>query len=105
MSVASDERAFTVPGPVAAPGPPAVSGEVSWPHPYPDRLLDEAATDEAKPHAVIVERETRELTFLAALQVLPPASGSRSRLRPTAVSGCRRRAATRAAPATPSSGR
>ncbi len=44
--------------------------EVPWLQPYPDELLDKAAGDE--PDAVIVARETIELAFLAALQVLPP---------------------------------
>jgi RNA polymerase sigma-70 factor (TIGR02960 family) len=43
--------------------------EVSWLQPYPDRLLDELAPD--RPDAVAVNRETIELAFLAALQVLP----------------------------------
>src|SRR3954468_24936890 len=43
--------------------------EVGWLQPYPDRLLDELASDQ--PDAVAVERETIELAFLAALQVLP----------------------------------
>jgi RNA polymerase sigma-70 factor (TIGR02960 family) len=47
-------------------------GEVSWITPYPDRLLDEVAPSEEEPEAVIVTRETIELAFLAALQVLPP---------------------------------
>jgi RNA polymerase sigma-70 factor (ECF subfamily) len=49
--------------------------EVSWLQPYPDRLLDEVALAPAgdeEPGTVIVERETIELAFLAALQVLPP---------------------------------
>ena len=46
--------------------------EVSWLQPYPDRLLDEVAASEEQPDAVVVERETIELAFLAALQVLPP---------------------------------
>ena len=46
--------------------------EVSWLTPYPDRLLDELASDEDEPDAVAVARETIELAFLAALQVLPP---------------------------------
>jgi RNA polymerase sigma-70 factor (ECF subfamily) len=46
--------------------------EVSWITPYPDRLLDEIAPSEDEPEAVVVTRETIELAFLAALQVLPP---------------------------------
>ncbi|MGI8691055.1 MAG: RNA polymerase subunit sigma-70, partial [Thermomicrobiales bacterium] len=46
--------------------------EVPWLQPYPDRLLDEVAPSDDQPDAVIVERETIELAFLAALQVLPP---------------------------------
>jgi RNA polymerase sigma-70 factor (TIGR02960 family) len=46
--------------------------EVSWLTPYPDRLLDEVAPSEDEPEAIAVTRETIELAFLAALQVLPP---------------------------------
>ena len=46
--------------------------EISWLQPYPDELLDEVAPSEDQPDAVVVERETIELAFLAALQVLPP---------------------------------
>ena len=46
--------------------------EVPWLQPYPDRLLDEVAPSDDEPEAVVVERETIELAFLAALQVLPP---------------------------------
>jgi RNA polymerase sigma-70 factor (ECF subfamily) len=45
--------------------------EVSWLQPYPDCLLDEAAHGD-EPDALAVERETIEIAFLAALQVLPP---------------------------------
>ena len=41
--------------------------EVSWLTPYPDRLLDELASDEDEPDVVAVARETIELAFLAAL--------------------------------------
>ncbi len=46
--------------------------EIAWLTPYPDPLLDELAApaDEA-PEVVVVGRETVELAFLAALQVLP----------------------------------
>jgi RNA polymerase sigma-70 factor (TIGR02960 family) len=46
--------------------------EVPWLQPYPDRLLDEVAPSDEQPDAIVVERETIELAFLAALQVLPP---------------------------------
>jgi RNA polymerase sigma-70 factor (TIGR02960 family) len=46
--------------------------EVPWLQPYPDRLLDEIAPSDDQPDAVVIERETIELAFLAAMQVLPP---------------------------------
>jgi len=46
--------------------------EVPWLQPYPDALLDEVAATEDEPDVVAVDRETIELAFLAALQVLPP---------------------------------
>jgi RNA polymerase sigma-70 factor (TIGR02960 family) len=45
--------------------------EVPWLQPYPDRLLDEIAPSDAEPDAVVVARETIELTFLAVIQLLP----------------------------------
>ena len=48
------------------------SAEVPWLQPYPDGLLDEVAPTDDQPEEVVVERETIELAFLAALQVLPP---------------------------------
>jgi RNA polymerase sigma-70 factor (TIGR02960 family) len=46
--------------------------DIPWLQPYPDRLLDEIAPADDQPDAVAVSRETIELAFLAALQVLPP---------------------------------
>ncbi|MEV0401429.1 RNA polymerase subunit sigma-70 [Actinoallomurus sp. NPDC050550] len=46
--------------------------EVPWLQPYPDGLLDEAAPAVEGPDEVVVERETIELAFVAALQALPP---------------------------------
>jgi len=47
--------------------------EMPWLQPYPDRLLDEAAAAPGEqPDAAAIERETIELAFVAALQVLPP---------------------------------
>jgi RNA polymerase sigma-70 factor (TIGR02960 family) len=43
--------------------------DIPWLQPYPDRLLAEA---EQEPHAVVIARETIELTFLAVIQLLPP---------------------------------
>lgn len=46
--------------------------EVPWLQPYPDRLLDEVAPSDDEPDAVVVARETIELTFMAVIQLLPP---------------------------------
>ena len=46
--------------------------EVPWLQPYPDAMLDEAAPTDDEPDAVVVQRETIELAFLAAMQLLPP---------------------------------
>jgi RNA polymerase sigma-70 factor (ECF subfamily) len=46
--------------------------DLPWLQPYPDRLLDEIAPRDQEPDAVVVERETISLAFLAALQALPP---------------------------------
>jgi len=46
--------------------------EVPWLQPYPDELLDDVGPSDERPDEVVVERETIELVFLAALQVLPP---------------------------------
>ncbi|HJR25328.1 MAG TPA: RNA polymerase subunit sigma-70 [Acidimicrobiales bacterium] len=47
------------------------SVDVGWLQPYPDRLLDEVVEAD-EPDAAAVDRETVELAFLVALQVLPP---------------------------------
>src|SRR5262245_58818312 len=54
--------------------PPSLGSfaDIPWLQPYPDRLLDEVAPAGDEPDAVVVERETISLAFLAALQVLPP---------------------------------
>jgi RNA polymerase sigma-70 factor (ECF subfamily) len=46
--------------------------EVSWLQPYPDTLLDEVVPADDAPDEEVVGRETIELAFLIALQVLPP---------------------------------
>ena len=54
-----------------APVPAIESAEVPWLQPYPDRLLDEVAPSEQEPDAVVVARETIELTYIALIQLLP----------------------------------
>jgi RNA polymerase sigma-70 factor (ECF subfamily) len=49
----------------------AAGSEVAWLTPYPDPLLDEVATADDEPADAYVARETIELAFLTALQVLP----------------------------------
>jgi len=50
----------------------ALPADLPWLEPYPDRLLDEAESEQAGPEAVVVARETIELAYLAAIQYLPP---------------------------------
>src|SRR3954470_8770031 len=45
--------------------------DIPWLQPYPDRLLDEVAPPEQEPDAVVVARETIELTFISLIQLLP----------------------------------
>ena len=45
---------------------------VAWLQPYPDRLLDRAASGDGEPDSVLVRKETIELAFLVAMQLLPP---------------------------------
>jgi RNA polymerase sigma-70 factor (ECF subfamily) len=52
--------------PAAPPPPPA---DLPWLQPYPDRLI---APAQDEPGVAVVERETIELAFLAAIQHLPP---------------------------------
>jgi RNA polymerase sigma-70 factor (ECF subfamily) len=60
-------------GPPADPtAPPLAPVDLPWLQPYPDHLLEGVAPSEEEPEAVIVSRETLELTFLATLQVLSP---------------------------------
>jgi RNA polymerase sigma-70 factor (ECF subfamily) len=54
-------------------GPQAAEpNAVSWIQPYPDRLLDQVASGDAGPDALVIARETIELAYLAAIQYLPP---------------------------------
>jgi len=50
----------------------AGSNAVDWLQPYPDRLLDQIASSDSEPDAVVIAKETIELAYLAAIQYLPP---------------------------------
>jgi RNA polymerase sigma-70 factor (ECF subfamily) len=54
----------------STPLPPRT--DVAWLQPFPDRLIEPASHAETQPDAIVVARETIELTFLAAIQHLPP---------------------------------
>jgi len=45
---------------------------VPWLQPYPDHLLDELPAADDGPETQLVEKETIELAFIAAIQLLPP---------------------------------
>jgi RNA polymerase sigma-70 factor, ECF subfamily len=51
---------------------PVWAPELPWLQPYPDHLLERAAPSDTEPDAMVVSRETIELTYLAAIQHLPP---------------------------------
>ena len=48
--------------------------DLPWLEPYPDGLLDQAAPAAEEPDAALIGSETIELTFLAVVQLLPPAT-------------------------------
>jgi RNA polymerase sigma-70 factor (ECF subfamily) len=54
-------------GPPGQPGGSLEAVDLPWLEPYPDRLLDAAGPDDT-----VIERETIELAYLAAVQHLPP---------------------------------
>jgi RNA polymerase sigma-70 factor (ECF subfamily) len=49
--------------------PPA---DLPWLGPYPDRLLEGLAPSDAEPDVAVVRKETIEIAFLAAIQLLTP---------------------------------
>jgi RNA polymerase sigma-70 factor, ECF subfamily len=70
------KKARSWPTELAAPADPnnysLGSIDVPWLQPYPDRLLEAAAPQDAEPEAAVTSKETIELAFLAAIQRLPP---------------------------------
>ena len=59
------------PRPAASAGGRPVA-DVPWLQPYPDELLEGIASGEDEPETEVVARETMELAFIAAIQLLPP---------------------------------
>ncbi|HEY5853746.1 MAG TPA: RNA polymerase subunit sigma-70 [Aldersonia sp.] len=57
--------------PVGVGADPAPS-EIPWLEPYPDRMLDRVTAVQDQPDVLTVARETIELAYLAAIQLLPP---------------------------------
>src|SRR5215218_4508344 len=57
---------------VVAAGAIQPLAEVPWLQPFPDHLLEELPTSDAEPEAEVVAKETIELAFIAAIQLLPP---------------------------------
>jgi RNA polymerase sigma-70 factor, ECF subfamily len=54
------------------PLPVKPAADLPWLQPYPDHLLEGIAPSEDQPEEAIVTRETIEIAFLAAIQLLPP---------------------------------
>lgn len=50
---------------------PLARVELPWLQPYPDRLLEAAASPDAEPEAAVTAKETIELAFVVAIQRLP----------------------------------
>jgi RNA polymerase sigma-70 factor (ECF subfamily) len=71
--LARNERNVVELTPRGSPGDDtsAVS-HVAWLQPYPDRLFERAATGDGEPDNVLVRKETIELAFVVAMQLLPP---------------------------------
>jgi RNA polymerase sigma-70 factor, ECF subfamily len=55
-----------------ATGPVQPAADLPWLQPFPDRFLEPAAPSDAEPDARVVARETIEIAFLVAIQLLPP---------------------------------
>jgi RNA polymerase sigma-70 factor, ECF subfamily len=58
--------------PANPPLPVEPPADIPWLQPFPDKLLEGIAPPDEQPDAVIVSRETIEIAFLAAIQLLPP---------------------------------
>jgi RNA polymerase sigma-70 factor (TIGR02960 family) len=63
-------KAWDIPG--VQPPEPTQLGEVVWLEPFPDSLLDEAPGALPSPDARVARTESISLSFMTALQLLPP---------------------------------
>ncbi len=68
----SKRRRPAEPVPPFDPPAPSRRGEVTWLQPYPDLWLEQAADQAPGPAQRYLDRETVELAFIVALQLLPP---------------------------------
>ncbi|TDD33898.1 sigma-70 family RNA polymerase sigma factor [Actinomadura sp. KC06] len=60
-------------GPAGDPTRPvAPPADQPWLQPFPDHLLENLVSDEMEPETAVLAKETIELAFLAAIQLLPP---------------------------------
>jgi RNA polymerase sigma-70 factor, ECF subfamily len=60
-------------GPAADPRTPLqTQADRPWLQPYPDHLLEAVGPRDTQPDEAVVSKETIELAFLAAIQLLPP---------------------------------
>jgi len=58
--------------PASDPDAPLTTSDLPWLQPYPGHLLEDAVDRGAQPEEIVVAKETLELAFLAAVQLLPP---------------------------------
>ncbi len=68
----SRRRVPAEPVPPFEPPPPSRRADVTWLQPYPDTMLARAVEQAPDPAAGYLARETVELAFVTALQLLPP---------------------------------
>jgi RNA polymerase sigma-70 factor (ECF subfamily) len=67
-----NKRQVERPEPVLASAGSAVPPvHIPWLQPFPDRLLEQVASHDAQPDVALIARETIELAFLVAIQLLP----------------------------------
>jgi len=71
-AIGRDQRRTALAEKAAADGGAGRPEEVSWLQPIPDALLDPPTPPESTPEAIALTRETIEIAFLTAIQLLTP---------------------------------